>query len=246
MILLDGARETAEHGRLSYSRHVLEAYLLGTGGYHLVGDIAVILHCMYGRRGDAERGLRCHAGLCGPLDARYDVAHVVESAEDTGYVHALCVLHLIHKLPHVIGYGVHAQCVQAAIEHVRLNPCLIEGLAESAYGIVRVLSREQVDLLEGTTVGLHTGEAAHVYDDRRDALQLVFARLELTRRLPHVTIYETELYFLFHLMFMISLCLSFVCDIIGSAKLGKKSQTAVISPCFLVLIDVSPQCSPRT
>ena len=75
---------------------------------------------------------------------------------------------------------------------------LVEWFAESPYGIVRVFTCHEVHLFESASVGLHTGKTSHVDDGRSDAFELVFAWLELSRRLPHVSIDETELNFLFH------------------------------------------------
>jgi len=82
---------------------------------------------------------------------------------------------------------------------VGLDAYLIERLAESAYRIIGVLAGKQINLLEGSAVGFDAGKATHVDDDGSDALQLVFTWLELSGRLPHISINETELDFLFHL-----------------------------------------------
>jgi hypothetical protein len=82
---------------------------------------------------------------------------------------------------------------------VGLDTYLIERLAESAYCIVWILACEKVHLLESSAVGLNTGKATHIDNHGSNALQLVFAWLELARRLPHISINETELDFLFHL-----------------------------------------------
>ena len=111
-------------------------------------------------------------------------------------------LDLVHEGTNVIGYGIHAQRIESAVEHVGLDAYLVERLAEGTHSIVGVFACQEVYLLKGTTVGLYTREATHFNDDGSDALQLVLARLELSRRLPHVTINETELYFLFHLTVM--------------------------------------------
>ena len=108
MLRLNHTRQLAEHGRLSYSRHVLETDLGSTGSDELVGYLAIVFGCMYWRVGYAERGLRCHSRLGGPFDAWYDIAHVIESAEDTWNIDTLSVLHLIHQLADVVRHGIHA------------------------------------------------------------------------------------------------------------------------------------------
>ena len=108
-------------------------------------------------------------------------------------VYALSMLHLIHQFAHIIGHGIHAKSIQATIEHVGLDAHLIEGLTEGAHGLIRILTCHEVHLFESTTIGLYTGKATHVDDNRSDAFQLVLARLKLTRRLPHVAIDEAKL-----------------------------------------------------
>ena len=190
--------ELAEECGLSDSCHVLEAYFLSTGSYQFVGNAHIVVECVYGRIGDAECALWCHAAFLGPCDGWLDVAHVVQSVEDTCDVGTLLGLYLVHECAHIVGHGVHAQGVQSAVEHVGLDTCLVEGLAEGAYCLVGVFACEEVYLLEGTAVGLHTAEAAHFDDYWRYLGQLVFAWLELTGALPHVSVNETELNFLLH------------------------------------------------
>ena len=157
---------------------------------------------MYGRCGDAERALGGHAGLGCPLDARYDVAHIVETAEYSGYVDTLGMLHPVHQTAHVVGHRIHSQGIEAAVKHVGLDADFIEWLAKCSHGCIRVLTGKQVDLLKCTAVGLHTGKAAHVNYDWSDALQLVLAWLELSGRLPHVAVNETELDSFLHNLFL--------------------------------------------
>ena len=190
---LDGLGEGAQKCGLSDAGHVLETDFLRSGSDDLIGNLGVVLHGVYGGGGDAEGGLRRHACGLGPLHGGDDIADIIESAEDTGDVHALSVLHLILQFAHIVGHGVHAQCVEAAVEHVGLDAYLVEGLAESADGGVGVLAGEEVHLLEGATVSFYAVEDTHVDDGWCDALQLVLAGLELARALPHVAVDEAEL-----------------------------------------------------
>lgn len=197
VLVLDHLRELAEHGRLSDASHVLEAYLGRAGFDELVGYAGVVFGGVYGRVGDAERGLRGHAAFEGIFDGGNDVTHIVQSAEYACDVHTLCVFHAVHEFAHVGGYGEHAQGVEAAVEHVCLYAGFVEGLGKGAHGLVRVFAVEQVHLFEGAAVGFYAGKASHLDDDGCDALQLVFAGLELAAALEHVTIDKTELYFTF-------------------------------------------------
>ena len=48
VLRLDALGQCAEHGRLAYTSHILQAYFLGTSSNHLVGNVRVILHRMHG------------------------------------------------------------------------------------------------------------------------------------------------------------------------------------------------------
>jgi len=153
---------------------------------------------MHRTGGDAERGLWNHACRLGPLDAGDDVTGVVQTAEDTGDVHTLGLLHLIHQRTNIVGHRIHAQSVQATVQHMRLDAHLVEGLTEGAHGQVGILASHQVHLLKGATIGFHTGKTTHIDNHGGDTLQLVLTGLKLTTRLPHVTIDKTKLDFLLH------------------------------------------------
>ena len=199
ILVLDHLCELAEECGLTDTSHVLEADFLSAGSDELVSDVHVVLQSVYGRVGDAECALGSHATFLSPLDAGDDVAHVVQTVEDTCDVGTLLCLYLIHKGTYIVRYGIHAEGVETAVEHVGLDAYLVERLAESAYRIIWILAGKQINLLEGSAVGFDAGKATHVDDDGSDALQLVFTWLELSGRLPHISINETELDFLFHL-----------------------------------------------
>ena len=201
VLVLDGLGQLAEHGGLSDSCHVLEADFGCAGLYQLIGYLAIVFHGMHGRGGDTQGGLWCHAGLESPFDTGYDVTGVVQSAEDTGDVDALCVLHLVLQSAHVVGHGIHAEGVEATVEHVGLDAHLVERLTEGSHSEIGVLARHQIHLLKGTTIGFHSGETAHVDDNGGNTLQLVLTGLELARTLPHVPVDETKLDFFLHKCF---------------------------------------------
>ena len=135
---------------------------------------------MHRRSSDTQGSLWGHAGGLGPLHGRNDVTHIVQTAEDTGDINALRMLYLVLQLTHIIGHRIHTQRIQTAIEHVCLDAHLVERFTECPNGSVWILTCQQVYLLEGTTIGLHTVEHAHVDNGWCDTLQLVFTRLELT------------------------------------------------------------------
>jgi len=90
------------------------------------------------------------------------------------------VLNFVLQFANIIRNGIHAECVQASVEHVGLDANLIKRFAESAHSSIRVFSGKKVYLLEGSSVGLNAVENAHVDDCWSNAFQLVFAGLELS------------------------------------------------------------------
>ncbi len=167
---LDRLCQGTQQGGLTDTCHILQADFLSTSLNHLVGNIGIILNGVHGRCGDTKRSLRCHACSLSPFHRRDDVTNVVQAAENTGDINTLCMLYLILKFTNIIGYRIHAERVQTAVEHVSLNTHLIEWLTESTYGSVGVLASQQVHLLKGSTIGLHTIENAHVDDGRGNTL----------------------------------------------------------------------------
>ena len=164
MACLDGLSQRTEQCGLTNTCHILQTDFLCTGSNNLVGNVGIILNCMYRRSRDTKGSLWGHACSLSPFYRRNDVTNIVQTAEDTCDIHALSMLYLIHQRTHIIGYRVHAQRVQTAVKHVCLNTHLIEWLTESADGSIGVLACQQVHLLKGTTIGLYTVEHAHVDD----------------------------------------------------------------------------------
>ena len=198
MFLLDGFRQFAQHTRTADARHVLQADFGRSRLNKFVGYTGVVLHRMYGRMSDTERCLRYHARFERIADGRDDVARFIQSAEDTGDIHALRMLHLVHQPAHIGGNGIHTQRIQSAVEHVGLYARIVERLGKGADCLVRVLTIEKVHLLESSAVGLDTCKAAHFDYQRCDTYQLVYSRLVFTGRLPHIAVNKTEFDFFFH------------------------------------------------
>ena len=198
MLFLDSLGERAQHCRLTYSRHVLQTDFGRTGRNEFVGDVAIVVNRVYWRRCDTQGSLRRHSCLGSPLDAWDDVSHIVQAAEDTGYIHTLCMLHLVHQLAHVVGHRIHPERIQSTVEHVGLDASFVKRLAEGSNSIVGILTGEQVNLFKCTAIGFYSRKTAHLNNNRRNALQLVLAGLKFSRGLPHISINETKLNFLFH------------------------------------------------
>ena len=142
--------------------------------------------------GNTECCLWDHTRLLSVLDGGDDVTWVVEPVEDTGDVYALSLLDLVHQATYVGRHGEHTQTVESTVEHVGLDTRFVQGLGEGTYSLVGVLPIEEVHLLEGTAIGLHTSEAAHLDEYGSDTLELIPTGLILTRGLPHVAVDEAE------------------------------------------------------
>ena len=92
----------------------------------------------------------------------------------------MCMLHLVHELSHIVGYGIHSEGVESTVEHVCLNADLVERLTESSHSIVRVFTSQEVHLLESSSISLHSRKAAHFDNDRRNTLKLILSWLKLS------------------------------------------------------------------
>ena len=199
VFLLNGCYDSAEHRWTANTCHILEADLLCAVGDKLLCEVNVVLGIVYLRIGDTHGRLCGHACLLCPLDGWDNVARIVQSAEDTGDVHALCMLHLIHEFAHIRRHRVHTQRIETTVKHMGLDACLVERLGESANCYIGVLAIEQVDLFTGTTIGFHAVKATHINNDGSDFCQLIFAWHILATTLPHVAIDKGELnFFLSH------------------------------------------------
>ena len=195
VFLLDIGHQLSQQIGTADTRHILEANFVGSIFYHLVHDVHVVGHGMDGGVGDGQGHLGNHSALLGANHGALEVAVVVEAAERTGNVRALLLLYLEHEFAHIQGYGVHAEGVEAALQHVRLDARLVEGRRPGPHGLVGILSEQEVHLLEGAAVGFHPVEAAHVDNGRSHLHQLVHPGHILARALPHVPIHQGELDF---------------------------------------------------
>ena len=123
---------------------------------------------------------------------------VVEAAERAGDIGALFCLYLIHEAPDIPRNGIHTEGVETSFEHVCLYADFVERCGPGSYGLVGVLSEEEVHLLERSSVGLDPVETAHVDDDGSDLNKLVNPRDVFARRLPHIPVNKGEFDFTCH------------------------------------------------
>ena len=204
LVCLDTLYNLAQANGSTYTCHVLQADFVCTGINELLGKINVVLHGVYGAVGDAQRSLCYHACLLGILDGGDYVAHIVQTAEDTGNVSSLSLLHLVEEFAEILGAWAHAQAVQCTVQHVCLYACLAERLCPFAHALVGILAIEQVHLFKTTAVCLHTVKAAHTDDGRGYLQKLVYTRLVLACTLPHIAEDQTKLYFFHIVVFFLS------------------------------------------
>ena len=176
VFVLDAFGQAAQEGRTADAGHILEADLVAAVFHHFVHYVHIVLDGMDGGVGDAEGYLGDHAALLGEDDGVLEVAVVVEAAERAGDVGSLLGLHFIHEPPHIPGYGIHTEGVEASLQHVCLNTDFVERGGPCSYGFVGVLAEEEVYLLESSSVGLYSVEASHIDDDRGDLDKLVNPR----------------------------------------------------------------------
>ena len=198
IFLLDIRNDIAQGARTANAGHVFDANLIRTQLDQFIGHLRVILHRMHRRVGDAQRALRDHARSLRILDRGSDVAHIVQTAERTGNVGALRLLDLIEQLAHIIGHRAHAQTIQRTIQHVRLDARLVERLRPLANRLIRILSKQQINLLKASAIGLYTGKAAHLNNGRSHTGKLIDRWDIFTGRLPHVAEDQAEFYSFLH------------------------------------------------
>ena len=118
---LYSAHNLAKAVRTSDARHILQTYFICSRFYELFRQADVIFHSVNRGVGDAEAGLGNHPGFLRVSDGRNDVARVVQTAENTGYIGALGLLHLIEKLAQVLGARAHSKAVERAVQHLGLD-----------------------------------------------------------------------------------------------------------------------------
>src|SRR5690554_2925366 len=116
----------------------------------------------------------------------------------TGNVGALQFLYLKHEPADVRRHGRHTNAVEGALQHVRLYARILKRLRPGPYRIVRILPKQQINLLKTSAIGLYPGKTTHVHNVRSHLLQLIKTGYVLARRLPHVSVQQREFYFSSH------------------------------------------------
>ena len=114
-----------------------------------------------------------------------------------GDIYSLELFNLIHQFTYVGRNWVHAQAVKTTIKHVSLNACFIKNLVNwTNCFFIRIFSKA------GSTCSklLHSslrGQTTHLDDQWSNTYQLIYTRLILSWRLPHVAVDQAEFNLLF-------------------------------------------------
>ena len=199
LVCLDASRYLSQSLWSADASHILETDFVCPGVDELLCEIDVEIYGMYRRMSDTERSLRNHSALLGILYGRNDVAGVVESAEDTGDVSALDMLHLIEEAAQVLWAWAHTEGIESTVEHVGLYACFVKRLRPLTHCDVRVFSIEEVYLLETATIGFYSVKTSHLDDGWRYPEELIHAWLVLACTLPHIPEDQTEFYLFWHI-----------------------------------------------
>ena len=152
---------------------------------------------MYGRIGDTKSCLRNHTCFQSIFNRRNDVSRLIQSTENACDVHSLRMLDFIHQFTYVCRNRIHAQRIQSAIEHMRLNTRFFKRCGKSTAALLGFSPYNRFTCSKAPPF-VHSGKTAHLNNQRSDTDKLINPRLIFTGRLPHVPINKTEFNFLFH------------------------------------------------
>ena len=192
--------QSSQECRTSNTCHILKTDLICTVLYHLVYHAHIVLNGVDRRVGDTECSLSNHTCLFSVNDRTFEVAVVIQSAERTHNVGSLSLLNLCHKSTYVIRYREHSQCVKTSLKHVSLNSHLVERSRPLSYCLVRILSKQKVNLLKSTTVTFNAVKATHINNYRSNLLKHRDFWNVLSGRLPHIPVKKGEFYFSCHII----------------------------------------------
>ena len=176
IFLLYACGKLGKESRSSDTCHILKTDLVAAIFYYLIDYAHVVIHGMDRRIGYRKSNLRNHSRLLGILHTETEVTMVIKSTERTGDICTLSLLDLVHKFAHVSWHWVHTKCIQTSLKHMSLDSGLSERRSPFAYSPVRILSKEEINLLESTSICLHTVKATHIDDCRSNLFQLTDCR----------------------------------------------------------------------
>ena len=195
---LDVAGQFAQESRTADTSHILQTDFVTTSINQLLSHLRIVLNGMDRRISDAKTTLRNHATSMSISDRRDDVTRIVQTTERTSDISTLFFLYYIEQLADIGRDWAHTESVQCTVQHVGLDARLVEWLRPLTNSLIWILSIEEINLFETTTIGFYSVEATHLNDCRSYFCQLVNARYILTCSLPHISENETEFYFFSH------------------------------------------------
>ena len=121
MFIFDVFHQLPQHFGTTDTCHIFQADFRCPRLYQLISDMRIIFHGMYRRISDAKSSLRDHPRFLGIFYGRDDIPNFIQTAKDTGNVHTLRMFHLVHQTTYIGRDRIHPQCIQAAVQHVRLD-----------------------------------------------------------------------------------------------------------------------------
>jgi len=196
---LDTCHQLTQEYRTTNTRHILDTDFITSCINQLLGHIQIILYGMNRRISDAKTALRNHAGIMCITNGRNNIAYIVQSTECTGNVCTLSLLYFIEQLTYVGRYRTHSQTVQRTVEHVCLNSSFMKRLRPLTDSLVRIFTKQQVNLFKTSPVCFYTGKTPHFDNGWGHLHQLVYSRYVFSGTLPHITKNQTKFdFFLFH------------------------------------------------
>ena len=198
MFLLDSPNQFSQHTRATNTCHIFQTNFRCTSLNQLIGNSSIIFNGMHRRIGDTKSCLRNHTCFQSIFNGRNDISRFIQPTEDTCDVHSLRMLDFIHQFTYVCRNRIHAQRIQSAIKHMRLNTRFFKRCGKSTDGLIRIFAVQQIHLLKSTAVCFNSGKTTHLNNQRSNTDKLINPGLILTGRLPHVPVNKTEFNFLFH------------------------------------------------
>ena len=140
MFLLDSPDQLPQHTRATDTCHVFQTNFRCTGLNQLIGNSGIILNGMHRRIRDTKSCLRNHTCFQSIFNGGNYVSRLIQSTEDTGDIHPLCMLDFIHQFTHICRNRIHTQCIQTTIEHMRLNARFSKRCGKSTDGFIRIFA----------------------------------------------------------------------------------------------------------
>ena len=142
MSSLDIRYNFTQRNRASNTCHIFDADFIGSQFDKLQRHIGVVFHSMNRRMSDTKRTLRNHPSFLCIRNGRGNIADIIQSAECTGNICALCFLYFIEQFADICRNRTHTESVQRTVEHMSLNTGFVERLSPFTYSLIRILTKQ--------------------------------------------------------------------------------------------------------